>query len=191
MNKPTDVVVLCEDDLTFQFTKRYLNRSGITGIRPKISPKGCGYDFVINEFANEVLAYKIANARKNTWLIAVVDADTGTVAQRLGQMDKAQDNSNDQRVKGMRIESERIARMIPRRNIETWLLALNNVSVNEELNYKSEVAEFRHYDWPGSIRTASLTLFDLSRPNVEKPKKLIESLCHAIDEMRRVFDLAR
>ena len=190
MNKPTEVVVLCEDDLTFRFTKRYLNKCGIAGIRPKISPRGCGYDFVINEFANEVLAYRIANARKKSWLIAVVDADTGTVAQRLGKMDKSLDKSNEQRVKDISIENERIARLIPRRNIETWLLALNNVSVNENKDYKKEVAEFRHYDWDGSVLSASTTFYDLTRANAQRPESLIPSLHHGIDEMRRVFQLA-
>jgi len=191
MNKTTEVVVLCEDDLTFRFTKRYLNKCGIAGIRPKISPRGCGYDFVINEFANEVLAYRNANARKKSWLIAAVDADTGTVAQRLGKMEKSLDKSNEQRVKGIRIENERIARLIPRRNIETWLLALNNVSVNEKKDYKNEVAEFRHHDWDESVLPAAKKFWEFTRPNFAHPVGLIASLRHAIDEMRRVEHLAR
>jgi len=189
MNRPTEVVVLCEDDLTFQFTKRYLNKCGITDIRPKISPKGCGFDFVIREFANEVRAYRIANARKHAWLIAVVDADTGTIAQRLGSLNKALKSSNEQRVKDICIENERIARLIPRRQIETWILALNDVPVKETKDYKRST-EFRHYDWDRNVLPASKRFWDLTRPNFVKPDGLIASLCHAVDEVSRVFQIA-
>jgi hypothetical protein len=188
MNKPTAVVVLCEDERTFSFAKRYLNKCGITGIRSKISPKGCGYDFVINEFANEVLAYRIANARKNTWLIAVVDADTGTVAQRLGKMDKALENSNEQRVKDISIKNERIARLVPRRNIETWIKALNSEQVNETDNYKYK----KHDDeWDAIIPSAAVTFFAYTRQNAQVPENLIASLLHGVNEMSRVLQLVR
>jgi hypothetical protein len=90
MSRPTAVIVLCEDNRTFSFTRTYLKRCGIEdrGIRPITSPRGrgCGFDFVIKNFAAQVNAYKLVSARLHTWLVAIVDADTGTVAQRIGQM---------------------------------------------------------------------------------------------------------
>jgi hypothetical protein len=194
MSKPTEVTVLCEDNLTYRFVRSYLIKCRVDGrnIRAKISRNVSGFTWVINQYPVYVNAYRLAKARvPNTWLIVVVDADKGTRDQRLMQLQQKLEEAEETRLREMRIEEERIARLIPRRNIETWLLALNNVSVDETKDYKKEVAEFRHYDWSGSIPTASKTFFDLSRPNVEKPENLIESLCHAIDEMRRVFQLAR
>jgi len=120
MSKPTAVIVLCEDNLTFSFTRSYLKRCGINqGIRPVISPRGrgCGFDFVVKNFPAQVNAYRLVKARIHTWLIAVVDADTSTVAQRIGEMDRGLTQAKEPQVRAMRIQDEMIARLVPRRNI--------------------------------------------------------------------------
>ena len=89
----------------------------------------------------------------------------------------------------MRIQNETIARLVPRRNIETWILALNYISVNETEDYK-ESSRFRHYEWNENTPLASIAFYELTRPNVEKPEGLIASLSHAVEEMRRVLQLA-
>ena len=198
MSKPTGVIVLCEDNRTFSFTRSYLKRCGISrGIRALISPSGSGFTFVVNSFPEQVNAYRLAKARIHSWLIVIVDADTGTVAQRIGEMDSGLAQAEEPRVRAMRIHDEAIARLVPRRNIETWLLALNAVvpvedfPLNEATDYKKDVPEFRHYNWEQTINPASTVFFGLTRPNAQVPTDLLGSLRHGIGEMRRVEELGR
>ena len=185
MSRPTAVIVLCEDNRTFSFTRTYLKRCGIEdrGIRPIISPR------VIKNFAAQVNAYKLVSARLHTWLVAIVDADTGTVAQRIGQMNAELTNAQEPRVKAIRIEDERIARLVPRQNIETWILALNSRTVSETVDYKNTIKS--NEEWFALIPVASETFYTLTRANAKLPEGLIASLRHGVDEMRRVFQLAR
>jgi hypothetical protein len=192
MSNPTEVIVLCEDIRTFSFTRSYLKRCGVDrNIRPVISPRGrgCGFDFVVSAFSAQVNAYRLAKARIHTWLIAVVDADTGTVAQRIGEMDKGLREAQEPRVRAIRIQDEMIARLVPRRNIETWLLALNDTTVNETDDYKHAINTDEK--WSAQIPGAAQAFFILTRQNAELPEGLIESLRLGIVEMHRVFQLAR
>lgn len=191
MSKPTAVIVLCEDNRTFSFTRSYLKKCGIrSGIRPVISQRGSGFTFVVNSFPAQVNAYRLAKAKIHTWLIAVVDADTGTVAQRIGEMDRGLAQAQDQRVRAMRIQDEKIARLVPRRNIETWILALNSSTVNETRDYKKAIKKTDE-EWSALIPAAAETFFAFTQINADLPENLIESLQLGIDEMRRVFSIAR
>lgn len=193
MSKPTAVIVLCEDNRTFSFTRSYLKKCGINrGIRPIISPsgRGCGFDFVVKNFPVQVNAYRLAKARiPNTWLIAVVDADTGTVVQRIGEMDRELTRAQEQRVRAMRIKDEMIARLVPRRNVETWIEALNSSTVNEIEDCK-ETIKRTDEEWSALIPTAAEAFHALTRRNADLPEDLIASLRHAVNEMRRVHQLA-
>lgn len=190
MSKPTSVIVLCEDNRTFAFTRSYLKKCGINrGVRPVISPRGSAYTFVVNSFPAQVNAYRLEKARIHTWLIAIVDADTDTVAQRIGEMDRGLARAQESRVRTMRIEDETIARLVPRRNIESWILALNSAAVNETDDYKDTIKSDEK--WHELIPSAAETFYTLTRPNANLPASLIDSLRHGIDEMRRLHKLAR
>jgi hypothetical protein len=154
-----------------------------------ISPRGSAFTFVVNSFPAQVNAYRLAKARIHTWLIAVVDADTGTVAQRIGEMNRGLTQAQEPRVRAMRVQDETIARLVPRRNIETWILALNSTTVNETKNYKKTIKKTNE-KWSALIPTAAETFYILTKTNAELPEGLIESLHHGVDEMRRVFQLA-
>jgi hypothetical protein len=191
MSKPTEVIVLCEDYRQSSFALAYLKRCGISrGIRPILSPHGRGraFDWVVKQYPVQVNAYRLAKARKHTWLIVAIDADTGTVAQRLGQMELELRQSAEPRLRELDPEDELIARLIPRRNIETWILALNNVAVNEIDDYKYTRAR---EDWAALIPTATAAFYDRARPNAEWPDALLESLRHGIHEMCRISQMAR
>ena len=58
----------------------------------------------------------------------MIDADTRTVQDRLNQLDQALTDSGKQTV----VETEQIARLVPKRNVETWILCLNEQAVDEE-----------------------------------------------------------
>lgn len=187
MSKPTEVIVLCEDYRQSAFTLSYLKRCGINrGIRPLLSPHGRGSaeQWVRSQYPIQVEAYRLAKSRKHTWLIVVVDADMATVARRLGQMNAALKQAGDHRLHEIDAENEKIARLVPRRNIETWILALNAVQVNEVDDYKSaRSAE----EWSGLISLASKALYAWTRPKIQLPEDLIDSLRFGIQEIERVF----
>ncbi len=88
----------------------------------------------------------------------------------------------------MRIQDEAIARLIPRRNIETWILALNSTAINETDDFKGTIKTDEK--WSELIPTVSQAFYTLTRPNANIPEDLIELLRHGIGEMRRV-ELAR
>jgi hypothetical protein len=66
-------------------------------------------------------------------------------------------------------DTEEIARLVPKRNIETWILCLNDVQVNEDADYKRT-----HDDWTELIRTAAGTLYVWNRPRVAVPASCVE-----------------
>ena len=68
-----------------------------------------------------------------TALIVMIDADTHTVQDRWRQLDQALEDGGKQRVDA---EHEQIARLVPKRNIETWILCLNGHAVDQDADYK-------------------------------------------------------
>lgn len=190
MSKPTAVIVLCEDLRQSSFTLKFLKKCGIErdkrDIRTIISPRGRGSaeNWVLAQYPRQVNAYRIAKARKHTWLIVVVDADTGTVARRIAQMNEGLKRAEDQRLKELNVEDEKIARLIPRRNIETWILALNDVPVNEDEDYKQARSD---EEWSALIPPASVALYNWTLLNGKLTNNLIHSLQHGIQEIGRIL----
>lgn len=99
-------------------------------------------------------------------------------------MDRALAQAQEPRVRATRIQDEMIARLVPRRNIETWILALNSTIVNEEDDYKYTIKTDEK--WSELIPTAAASFYTLTRPNAKMPEDLIESLRFGVVEMRRV-----
>lgn len=170
--------------------RSYLKRCRAgSNIRPLISPPGktSAFDWVIEQYPAQVNAYRLARAKKHIWLIVVVDADMGSVERRLGQLRLHLEQANDLRLRELRIESETIARLVPRRNIETWILALNGEDINEDDDYKNGRSR---EEWQALVHTASGTFYDLTRPNARGREHRIESLRRGIEEMIRLFQLS-
>jgi hypothetical protein len=168
--------VVLEDDHHEMLVYRYLIKRGVGSyaIRVERSPSGEGSAerWVQAKFAKEVNAYRKRHAQ--TALIVVIDADTRTVQDRLRQLGQALEVAVD-------INTEQIARLVPRRNIETWILCLNEQEVNEETDYKRT-----RDNWNGLIRQAAETLFQWTRSQAEPPKHCIDSLRHGIKELKRL-----
>jgi hypothetical protein len=127
-------------------------------------------------------------ARKHIWLIVIVDADNGTVARRIGQMDAALAQFPEPRTQTLRIRDEKIARLVPRRNVETWIKALNSENVDETEDYKYDRSS---EEWLSLIPDAVASFYALTRPNAALPTNLIDSLRHGAQEMNHLFQLAR
>jgi len=175
----SDVVVLAEDTRHQRFVRAYLKRfeDYRDNIRNLDLPSGrrCGEQWVRERYANEVRAYRSRSTRARTALIVAIDADAGDINRRLRQLRDALDNAN----LAPRTDQERIIHLIPRRNIETWVLNLNGTNVDEDTDYSHE---------PGineQIVNAAIRFFDWSRPNAPPPP-CVPSLLSAITEVRRL-----
>ena len=137
-----------------------------------------GEQWVRERFAVEVEGCRRRRARAETALIVVIDADNLLVQERLAQLDRKLDEAQADRV---RPDAEQIARLVPKRNIETWILCLNDVSVDEETDYKRTRNE-----WTTLISSGRETLYDWTRPNAQLPASSVSSLQLGVAELKRL-----
>lgn len=135
----TQVVVLCEDLMHFNFVRRYLIRSGIESrrIRGNVarSGRGAATQHVIESYPAEVQAIR-SRPHIRVGLLTVIDADNCSVEDRLRQLQQAIERN------GLtdRGKNDRIGLLAPKRNIETWIFHLLGNEVDEEKDYKNRVS---------------------------------------------------
>lgn len=183
MPEPSQVLVLVEDSRHATFVRRYLKRLGFTNHGVRIEPlpagRGCGEQWVRENYSRLVRQCRSRSSRAATALIVAIDADTGTVNDRVNQLRRGLDQTG----LAARDAREKIVHLIPRRNIETWVLCLNGrTDVEEEDDYKREIAD----DQP--ISAAAEKFFVWSRPNAQVPNHCLPSLRAAFPEVRRLDD---
>ena len=184
MSKPSLVYVLTEDQRQQQLIRRYLIRSGLGTHQMQSSPvpagHGSGEQRVRANFARQVAAYRLRHARADTALLAIMDSDNSALHERLLSLDEALEKADVNPIQ----EGESIGRLIPKRNIESWIFNLNSEAVNEDEDYKSHRSPEQ---WSLLIRTASEALYKLTRPGVTLPDTLVPSLRHGIGELSRIL----
>lgn len=125
------IVILCEDRQQEVFARHFLKMRGFTGIiRAKICPSGSqsGEQYVRSQYAAEVKAYRQNRNRVAIGLVVLIDADKGTLQERLDRLADALSFA----AQPERRSDEAIAIFIPKRNIETWIHYLQREVVNEE-----------------------------------------------------------
>jgi len=158
---------------------RYLLNCGFSHheIRVEQSPSGRGSaeNWVRKRFVQEVSICRGRHAK--TDLIVVIDADTHAVHERLAQLDTALQDAK----KPPRRQGERFARLVPKRNVETWTLCLNASMVDEETDYKQPSAE-----WTELIRSAAKALCAAAMPNSDPPAYYVDSLQIGIKELKQL-----
>lgn len=179
MSNRSRVIVVLEDDHHRMLLYRYLIKRGLRSdeVRIERSPLGEGSaeNWVRKKFVTEVSYYRRRQA--STALIVVIDADTHTVKDRITQLDQALRDGGKETVQA----SERIARLVPKRNIETWILCLNKKAVNEEADYKTT-----RDDWSELIPPAAKMLVQWTRSKAKLPKHCIDSLRSGVKELNRL-----
>ena len=180
MSKASLVVVLAEDARHQQFVRQYLyqlrySRHDIR-FEPLPSGRGCGEQWVRKRYVETINAYRARAARARTALIVAIDADTQEVNWRLRQLQDALERN----ALPPRTVSESIVHLIPKRNVETWILCLNGGSVDEVTDYHHE------HGIEQLIMAAAAAFHEWSRPNVAPPSNCIPSLRAAIPEVRRL-----
>jgi len=171
-------IVVLEDDRHAMLVRRYLKKRGMgeRDMRIERSPSGDAKVWVRKTFVKEVNVYRGRHAK--TALIVVIDADTHTVQERWRQLDQALEDGGKQRVD---VEHEQIARLVPKRNVETWILCLNEQAADEDTDYKRT----RH-EWNDLIPPAAETLFQWTRPKADLPTRCIDSLRSGVTELNRL-----
>ena len=180
MSRPSClVIVVLEDDHHKMLVHRYLKRRGRREheIRIYRSPSGVGSaeNWVRKTFVKEVSVYRSRHAQ--TKLIVVIDADTTTVQERMRQLDQALKDSEKQAVDE---HTEQIARLVPKRNVETWIRCLNGHAVDEATDYK------KRDDWNKLISPAAETLFQWTQSSDEPPQHCVDSLRTGVRELKHL-----
>src|SRR5579863_8537599 len=126
MSKPSEVIILAEDQTQQRLAYWYLRRLGLNRHVIRSGPlpggKGSGEQRVRQNYTNSVHAYRTKSMNADTALIVMIDADTNTVKERLGQLSTTLKDAGLQPIS----KGEKIAHLIPKRNVETWILCLNN-----------------------------------------------------------------
>lgn len=181
MPDPSRVIALVEDERHEMLVRRYLRRCGMEPrqIRFERSPsgKGSAEQWVRTRFPKEVSAYRRRAATAATALIIMIDADAHTVQDRLTQLAQILVESEIPPIGN----GEEVVRLIPKRNVETWIVCLEGTVVNEEMDYKHAKE-----DWNKVIPIISETLFRWTRPNFEVPGHCIDSLRRGLSELKRL-----
>jgi hypothetical protein len=135
-SRKAEFVVLCEDVKHKTFVLRCLTSLGFNPRQVRIklprAGRGAGEQWVRESYPQWVAAQRRRANHTSTSLIAVIDADTISVDQRRLQLDAAMAKAG----LSPRDAKERIAFVIPRRNIETWVHFAETREIDETTDFK-------------------------------------------------------
>lgn len=184
MSNRVDIALLCEDESHEQFIKRFLRRKGRSYRR--VFPDGyksreTGGVQPNNAFVLERATLEIVAARKvppKRALILVIDGDVRGFASRCGEIAANLKTANLLPLNA----TERIALVVPCRNIETWIHHFAG-----EITDETQVYSKREHDV-----AASATAFAdwVSDGNAEEVANL-PALNAAREELRRLHELMK
>ena len=182
MSNPSLVIILVEDEHHRMLIYRYLRNCGLKPhdmrIRPHPLGRGSGERWVLERFAAETGEYRSRQARARTALIVMIDADTHTIEERLSQLDQALRGGGERSI----AKDERIARLVPRRNVETWILCLNGErDVDEDTDYTGE-----RRNWHDLIPKAAEILCQWTQSKNAPPGHCVSSLRIGVRELKRL-----
>ncbi len=175
------IVILCEDRQQEVFARYFLKKRGFTGrFRANICPPGSqsGEQYVRSQYPVEVKAYRQNRNRVSIGLVVLIDADTGTLQERLNQLGSVLDRDAQDK----RESDEAIAIFVPKRNIETWIHYLQGETVNEEDAY----AKFEKNE--AACKTYVENLADRCYAQ-DLPENAPRSLQAACGELQRLLSL--
>lgn len=181
MSKPSLAIILLEDSRQQQLIRKYLKKLSLKPheMRFYSSPAGQGSaeGWVRRSFAEQISAYRNRQAKAASFLIVVIDADNHSVQERLAQLAQALKNAGKPPIDPGR---DQVARLVPKRNIETWILCLNDQVVDEETNYKSP-----RDDWSELIAHAAEILAQRTS-SAASGDVYLDSLRSGISELKRL-----
>jgi hypothetical protein len=119
-------------------------------------------------------------------MFVFLDADNKSVQEHLRELDAALIAENQQKFNSA---TDKIARLIPKWSVETWILFLSSNGVHtpplsENEPYKSLKATEQ---WSGLIPKASETLLTWTKDATKVPNNLLDSLQLALQEIPRAL----
>ena len=173
MSNPTDITILCEDRQQASFVRRFLMKRGSWTHRDlvfNVAPEagGSAEQWVREQFPAELRAYR--SSHKRYALIVVIDADRREVLDRIKDFDNVCEKHD---IAKKRLD-ERVLFVVPKRNIETWLLYLSGQDVDEDKEYRGYDSERRCR--PNADRLAEMCM--RQQPLEGHPPASLERCCH-------------
>jgi len=128
--KNVNVVILCEDKPQESFVRAFLglrnyNRRMIRTLPMVGRNGGAGEAAVRRSFPGELKAIR---TRSNALLVAVIDADKTSLANRIHELEQACRNAEIM----PRSAADPVVVAVPRRNIESWFVYLTGGDANED-----------------------------------------------------------
>lgn len=190
MTSPSWMYVLVEDQRQKQLIYRFLVIAGYSPrrITIEVSPSGRGSaeQWVRENFARQAGKCRARNAHAATGMIMMLDADRRMVQERLDLLDDALVCAGQRPVDQ---NKDPIARLIPRRNVETWILyfGLGGACVppiDEEHDYKQTKDSD---EWSALISPAAETFFNWTKSTVSLPPDPIDSIARGLREIPRAL----
>lgn len=174
------IIILCEDRQQEIFTRQWLLGLGFRGheiaVRPIPAGRGSGEMHVRHTYPVEVKALRKVNSHDEIGraLVTVIDADTFAIDERHSTLDHALLQDGQRR----RNDNEKIAILVPKRNIETWIHHIQGVVVNE-------IDAYRKLNKPSDCK-ADITRFVGEPANSPIKTTAPDSLQLALVEMERI-----
>jgi hypothetical protein len=187
MSDRAQFIVLCEDLQAEVFIRRALIHRGANPRRIRIVPRpstGAGHPHVVDHYPDEVEAWRKQNAKAATALVVHIDADpTHTVAERHAQLAAALRDADVE----LRGADEPIAELVPKRNIETWIYALDESLEPRPKGLLSEADEYPKLKYESECAGAARAFADHARNHTEPPTvDAVPSLRDGFEEFRRL-----
>ena len=191
MSRASEIVILCEDKLHEVVVRRFLTKGWSVSPRtirvcPYPEGRGSGESHVRTQLAKEMKAYRARQAA--TILVAMVDADTGTVAEHQAELDAALTREGV----APRLPGDNVVYLVPKRSIETWLAYLDGEPVVENEPEEQKSGKFRYkakYGFRGCESKARPLVDRLAEScrkgrALAKPPDSLVVACKEFDRMR-------
>ena len=171
------IYILAEDERQQLFVLRYLYKAGFKAHAIDREPLpggtgGAGENWVRRHYPAVLKKYRRRAAKAKTALIVVIDADTEHLSFRSHQLE----DSLKQADAAPRTKRGSILYLIPKRNIETWILHLTEEDVDETTDHRHRyvddlipIAAAKFHEWSAQV-----------------PSDCLPSLRVAIDETNRL-----
>ena len=187
MSKASQYLILCEDILQEVFVRKFLRNDGVPHREippiPRPVGKGCGEQHVRKNYPDVIRAYRARQSKAKTVLFVVIDADTGTVENRLSQLNRAAESAGIV----LRSDNECIVHLIPKRHIETWLAYLDNLAgVNETTDFKSQYAFHKKPSDSHPLIDKFTEMFRCHQPAPDSLPSLRQAL-HELERLRKIL----
>jgi hypothetical protein len=156
MGNSAKAIVLAEDECHQNLAYAWLRERGLRQRDIRMVPLpagGSGEQWVRDYYPDQLEAIRERRSRMKCWLYVLTDADARSVDERLQTLPAA--------------DRDPVTRLVPRRNVETWIEALTSQgTVDEVTDYKG-----RHPN-PSSGTEAGKRLAEVHEPVDSWPSSL-------------------